>query len=230
MTFSEITADIDFLCGSTSASYPLADKTRNVNIAYNDVARLIWDSAGGWQYDDSNATTLPIATTTLVHGQKDYALPSTLQRLERVEVLDSSGDYQKLTQIDWHDLSLATTEYQSDNGLPNSYDLVGSSVMLYPSPSSASVTVASGLKVYFSREVTEFTTGSTGSPGFAKSFHRILSYAAAIDFVQDENTRRNLVGQKARLENGLTKFYSHRNVERRDSVRPAGKKVWRQYI
>jgi len=44
MTISEIKSDIDFLCGSTSATYLDADKIRNVNIAYQDVARVIWES------------------------------------------------------------------------------------------------------------------------------------------------------------------------------------------
>src|SRR3989344_5051717 len=76
LNYSQITADVLFLCGTTSASYPLADITRNVNIEYNNISRLIWESQGSWQYDDSNATTLPIAKATMVHGQQDYSLPS----------------------------------------------------------------------------------------------------------------------------------------------------------
>lgn len=44
MNVTQLKSDIDFLCGSTSGTYPDADKIRNMNIAYQDVARVIWES------------------------------------------------------------------------------------------------------------------------------------------------------------------------------------------
>lgn len=230
MNVTNILSDIDFLCGSTSATYPVADKIRNINIAYHDTARVIWSSSDAWQYDDSNATTLPIARTTLVHNQQDYSLPSTAQRLHRIEVKNSNGDWVKLEEIDMHDISQALPEYYKTAGLPQRYDLVGRSIMLYPKPSSAYCSLTSGLAVYIDRDVTEFpTTATTTEPGFAKGFHRILSYAAALDFTQDEGQRRLLLSQKDRLEKGLVNFYSKKMVERTSKILPANKRKWRQY-
>lgn len=231
MQISEIKSDIDFLCGSTSATYSDANKIRNVNIAYQDVARLIWESAGGWQYDDSNATSLPIAKTTLVHNQADYSLPSTSQRVHRVEVKDHAGNYIKLDPVDWSDIRVSTTEFLGDPGLPQYYDLIGRSVILYPTPHSGYVTTTSGMAVYVDRDVTNFaTTAATTTPGFATPFHRILSYAAALDFVQDERQRQFLALQKQRLEQGLVRFYSKRAVEQKTTIKPFGKKRWRTYL
>lgn len=228
---SEILADINFQCGSTSASYPNSDKARNVNVSYHDVARLVWDSAGGWQYDDSNATTLPIATATLVHNQQDYELPSTAQKIEQIEVKTQEGNYEKLLPFDIHDTSIATSEYLETPGMPRYYDLIGRSVMLYPKPHSAYVTEAAGIKVHFDRDITELAaTATTTEPGFAKPFHRILSYAASLDFIQDEPQRRFLLLQKDRLEKGLVRFYSKRSVERQISIRPFNKRRWRQFL
>lgn len=231
MNLSELKSDVDFLCGSTSATYLVADKVRNMNIAYHDVARLIWDSTDGWQYDDSNATTLPIAKTTLVHNQQDYSIPSTAQRVHRIEVKDNGGNWVKLEPIDSHDIQgIALPEYYSSAGLPRQYDMIGSSIMLYPVPHSAHCTLASGMAVYVDRNVTELAaTATTTTPGFATSFHRILSYAAAIDFSQDSQTRQNFLMQKDRLERGLVKFYGKRNVERPVSINPRSKRYWRQY-
>jgi hypothetical protein len=232
VNISQIKSDIDFLCGSTSATYPDADKIRNINIHYQDVARLIWESASGWQFDDSNATTLPLVKTTMDHGQQDYSLPATTQRIESVIVKDSNGNWTKLRPFDIHDTEIALPEYYETPGLPLYYDVVGRSIMLYPKPSSAYATLASGLGVYINREVTEFplTAGTGAVPGFASSFHRILSYATALDFVQDSNARQFLAQQKAQMEEAMTRFYSKRGVESKSTIKPATRKRWRAWL
>lgn len=203
------------------SSYSLADITRNINNAYLDAVRTIWNCASGWQYDDSNKTTLPVGYTTLVHNQQDYSLPTDAQRVERIEVKDSGGNFQKLTQIDIHDISNdAMSEFNETIGMPLYYDLVGRSIMLYPIPASGSVTLTSGLAVYVAREPDLFTTASTTAvPGFATPFHKILSLGAAIDFVTDKATQDRLVAMKTRMEKGLIQFYSRRNVERNTNIR-----------
>lgn len=231
MNITNIKSDVHFLCGSTSATYSDTDMIRNINIAYQETARLIWSSAGGWQFDDSNATTLPIARTTMVHEQQDYSLPSTSQKIEAVVIKDSGGNWQRLRPFDIHDTTIAPEEYLETAGLPLYYDLVGRSVMLYPKPSSAYCTLASGLGVYISRDVTEFAvTASSATPGFATPFHRILSYAAAIDFEHDGVEKDRLIAQKDRLERAMVDFYAKRDVENDTKIKPRQRKVWRQYI
>ena len=232
MNITNLKADIDFLCGSTSGTYPDADKIRNINIAYQNVATEIWRSADGWQYDDSNATTLPRAYTTLVHNQQDYTLPSTAQFIQRLEIKDSAGNWVKLKPFDAADITTSIQEFQESANLPIYYDLVGRSLLLYPAPSSAYCTLASGMAVWVDRDVTEFpVTAASQTPGFATAFHRILSYAAAIDFVQDKTEKDRLVVMKTQLENSMKNLYSRRNVERPSRVKPHGaNKGSRQYI
>lgn len=217
--------DTLYLCGlptvtGSYSSYPLADITRNINNSYLETVRKIWSCADGWQYDDSNKTDLPVAYATLVHNQQDYALPTDAQRVERVEIEDNEGNYQKLTQIDIHDIdSQAMSEFQETAGMPLYYDLVGRSIMLYPTPASGYVTLASGIAVYVDREPSLFTTASTTSPGFASPFHRILSYSAAIDYDLDPQTKLSYLKEKEKLEQGLTNFYSKRNVENKPNIK-----------
>ena len=222
--------DIDFLSQTNNDTYPLLDKVRNINNAYYNVNRLIWEVADGWQYDDTNKTDLPIATTTLTHNQKNYTIPSTAQRIQRIEVKDQHGDWSLLSQIDIHDLDSSINEYLETAGLPQHYDIIGDSVFLYPSPSSAYVAGADDMQIYFDRCITEFTTASTtSSPGFAAPFHRILSLSAAIDNEKDSQKLQRMVSEKSDLVAGLKRFYSNRNVERRPSIRPVARKYWRQY-
>lgn len=231
MTVQELDLDIDFLCGSTSATYTPTNKRRNMNIAYREVARLIWESDGGWNYDDSNAVNLPRATTTLVHNQQDYSLPTTTQRIERIEVLDSNGNYIKLNPFDKQEVTTGVSEFLGGNtGLPLYYEMVGRSILLYPTPHSAYVTETAGLQIFVQRDVTGMAvTATTTIPGFAAPFHRILSYAAAIDFIQDTNQRDFLVRQKAQMEQAMIRFYSKRPAEVKTKIKPGLRKKWRLY-
>lgn len=232
MTTSELDSDIDFLCGSTSGTYSPTNKRRNMNIAYADVARIIWESDGGWRFDDSNASTLPKAYTTLVHNQQDYTLPTTAQRITRVEVMDNNGNWLKLNPLDPMEVHTGLPETLGGSpGTPIYYELTGRSLLLYPTPSSASVTLTSGLMLFVDRDVTELAvTATTTEPGFAKPFHRILSYAAAIDFTQDQNQRQFLALQKERLEEGMKRFYSKRAPEIKSTIKPGARKAWRKYV
>lgn len=230
MNISNLKSDVYFLTRSTTASYPNSDLVRNINIAYQNTARLIWESCGGWQYDDSNSTTLPIAKGSLVHNQQDYTLPSTAQRVHEVNIKNANGEWVKLLPLDWNDIG-SPAEFLKSANAPIYYDLVGRSIMLYPPPSSAYCTLASGLAVYVDRDVTEFTTtGTTTTPGFAVQFHRILSYSASLDFEQDSKQRELLIVQKDRLEKGLTRFYAKRGSEVKSVLRPSAKRAWKQYI
>jgi len=150
--------------------------TKDINIYYRRVNSWIWESTGTWEYDDSNFTDFPIATSTIVDEQQDYEIPSTAQKIDRVEVLDSDGNYQLLKPFDKSEIkSSSMSEYQETAGMPIYYDLVGRSVFLYPKPSTTYVTATKGLKLYFTRDIDEFAyTDTTTAPGFVSNFHRLL--------------------------------------------------------
>lgn len=230
MNISQIDSDTDFLCGSTSATYSTTNKRRNHNIAYQDIATIIWESDGTWAFDDANATDTPIATRTIANASASYMVPTTALRIQGVEVKDANGDWQKLRAIALGDLDISPEEYLTGTGMPVEYMLNGNEIRLFPAPGTGYVTMTSGMAVRLNRAVTEIAvTATTTIPGFATAYHRILSLAAAIDFTQNDQQRKFLVGQRARLENGLRKFYSRRADEYRQAVRPVNKKKWRQY-
>jgi len=222
--------DTLFLCGTTTASYPLTDITRNINQAYHNVTREIWDCSDTWQYDDSNNTDIPKVLTTLTGGTHQYAVPTTAQKIERIEIKDINGNWTKLEQINYNDIGVAIPEYFETDGLPVYYDLIGNYINLYPGPAAAYVTTASGMAVYVDRNVTLFTTASTTAvPGFSPQFHRLLSLGAALDFEKDTNHRNLLLMEKTQLTKGLENFYSSRSVEGRTEISPSNKKYHRQY-
>src|SRR3990167_998297 len=171
-----------------STDFPLADVVVSLNRWVHRVATWILRASGTWEFDDSNQTDLPIATTTLVNSQQDYSLPTTTLKIHRVEILNSSGNYQKIRQIDQSEIGEALTEYEETDGMPTKYDVLGNSLFLYPAPATGSVTMAAGLKIYVAREVTEFstpasyTTADTTQPGFDEAFHEKPCLGAAQDW------------------------------------------------
>lgn len=201
--------------------------TMLVNGYYRRVNSWIWEATGVWEYDDSNYTDLPIATTTIVNDQQDYELPSTAQKVDRVEILDINGDYKLLKPLDKSQIKeSALSEFLETPGLPIYYDLIGRSVFLYPKPDTAKVTADLGLKIYFTRDVDEFVSGDTDTePGFVNNFHSILPLGASLDYVlgympEETSKMNNFRIQLKNLKDELKKFYSSRHREIKARIDP----------
>jgi len=202
--------------------------TGDINAWYRRVNIWIWENSGAWQYDDSNQTDLPIATTTLVANQQDYEMDSEAQAVEGVSVLDDKGNYVRLTQIDKSEVAQDMSEYYEEAGMPIFYDLVGRSIFLYPKPAAADVTVAAGLKLYFSRDISEFAyTDTTASPGFMNAFHKFLSLGASMDYARTFDMD-NKVAQFSKdivdLKQDLTQAYGQRDKDFKSQIKPRKEK------
>jgi hypothetical protein len=211
------------LSSTDTTSYPIVDFTRSANEAYKLTNQIIWQSSGEWEFDDSNFTTLPVATTTLVADQADYQIPSYAQKIDRLEVLDVSGDSHKVVPFDKGMRSEAMTELYSSTGLPEYYDMVGNSIKLYPTPDATYCTLAAGLKLYFSREVDEFVIGDTTmEPGFLGDFHRMISLGAALDWAMPKGLSviTSLQNQISAMKENIKKFYGHRDRDLRVKIVP----------
>lgn len=223
-----IIEDIDFLVGSNSVSFPVEDKLRIINKANYDVTSDILKYQSNWEFDDTNETDFPIATTNLVASQQDYSLPTSLVKLVRVEVKDSAGNYQRVHQFDETQVEQALTEFQKTDGLPRHYREIGNSIELYPAPASADVTLTAGLKCYYQRVIQDFTTSDAAvEPGFAKQFHPILSYATAYEYalINQLQVAPVLKNKLDEMRMALREYYSSRNRE----VKPTLKVKIRNY-
>lgn len=218
-----------FLLGlspTDTTSFPIADFTRSANSWYRKLVFLIWKNTSTWEFDDSNYTTLPIATTTLVTDQQDYSLPTTALDVQRVEVLDSSGNYQVLKQFNKAEITdYALTEYYETAGMPKYYDMIGNSLFLYPKPSSSDVTLASGLKLYLARDIYAFVSTDTDKePGIQATFHPYLAYGSAFDYALSKNMDINRVnGLRLAItqnEEAIKDWATRRNKDLKVRIRP----------
>lgn len=230
MTISTILEEIRDICSGNSNTTNLDNTTllRRINIAYEEIISIIANVDGRWQFDDANFATFPIGTTTLVNSQNDYAFASDVLEVEQVSVLDSDGNWHLLTPIDREQMGVDPVEFEENDGLPNWYDKQGNSLLLYPAPSSANVTLTNGLKVTFKRTadiytVPQLTTG-TKEPGFASSFHMLLPLKSSVNYLMVHTPERLPVIYKEidRLEKGLKQHYGRREQDRRKQLSMAG--------
>lgn len=213
------------LSETDTTSLTVAQFIRSANNWLHRAGYIAWKNDGNWKFDDSNNTDLPIATATLVDGQQTYTLPTTLFDVERVEVKDSNENFKKLIQISKERITSAMSEYQEDAGMPNEYYLLNGTLSLFPKPSSGDVTLASGLRLYLARHITEFTTASTTTePGINVMCHPYLAYGAAMDYAIAKNMGQQRIQMLQvglnRYEEMLKEIHAGRNKEFRTNIKP----------
>lgn len=221
-TIADIVLETRDLVDADSVSYPDATLLRRINDAYEEIVSIIMGCDGRWQFDDTNYTDFPIATTNLVNSQSDYSFDATHLEIERVEVKDNGGNWHLLEPVDISQIDVALSEFYKDDGQPLCYDKKGGSLVLYPAPDNGvSVTLTSGLKVYFKRTSDNFTSGQvttgTKKPGFASPFHHLISYKAALPFAAKYKKDRVqfLLKHIEDQTKELIKHYSRREQDRR---------------
>ena len=74
-------------------------------------------------------------------------------------------------------------EYMKTKGIPTEYFLEGCSIRLKPAPDTSMVTATKGLRIWMSRDVTEFTTSdTTKTPPFPTPFHQLVSDSIAFEY------------------------------------------------
>lgn len=167
-----------------------AQFTSALNDAYDEVLPYVFAAEQRWQFDDPSHTTLPIATTNIVSGQRDYTFTSdsasaSILQIDKVAIKQdaSTSDYTMIYPIDQSDVaSKRLIEDNSDNtGIPTRYDVVGSSILLDPEPNYSST---AGLKIWYSRTPDYFTTSdTTQTPGIPDLFHQLLAYIASHEWL-----------------------------------------------
>lgn len=221
MNFTQITSRIYFLTKTNSSSFPIADLTAAANVAVEDVAGRILKADSRWQWDDTNQTDLPNATTALVSGQQDYSITTTHLSIDRVEIKDSAGNWTLLQPIDPQEIrGISLSQYAGANGMPVTYDKVANSVILYPTPNYS---LSAALKLYFTRGPVAFeTSDTTKQPGFNSLFHDLVPLKVAYDYAVANGlpTAQGFMSNILKREKDLEDFYGSRDRDhkRRFSV------------
>jgi hypothetical protein len=214
-----IVEEVNFLVNTNASTYPIADKTRNINRWLDVVVSDILQSSNRWQWDDVNFTTTPRATTDLVSGQKQYSFDSNWLEVERIDIKDQNSNWVSLLPIDEKDIPGGYDAFYSTNGTPECFDVDGENFYLFPAPNYNS---DEGMKVWFRRKPDYFTVAdTTQEPGFAAPFHRILSWGAAYDYALSHEMPQAsaLRLEIERMRKDLKEYYANRNKYERPQIK-----------
>ena len=205
VTQQGIVQDTYFEAQANAITYSIADIVRNSNVALSNVNNMILSVDGTWQFDSKNATDIPIGTTTITSGQSAYTFDSDLLTTSYFEVSDNDGVFHKIFPIDNYDGDMSLSEYQKQVGVPEYYDKIGESIILYPTPNytiAPTDPTPGGLRGYFQRNIDYFTANDTSKkPGFAEHLHKYVSLYNAYVYASAKDSDR-----AARLEKRL-EFY-----------------------
>lgn len=212
-----IIEDITFLLGVDTNNYPVADRTRNVNERFRMVWGMIFDSYGGWKFQDDNANANPYTDINVVSGTGTGSLPTGALTIRDAQLLDSGGAYHPLrciTDREYFDMG-GDAVWNSQTGFPSYLLPYEDTWKLLPAPN---FTLTAALRVYFDADITTFTASDTTKvPGFASPYHRMLSIGAALDYAMARNLKDKVVYLQNLwndYEKRLRSFYSKRYVAR----------------
>lgn len=223
----EIGANQGDISGNTQK---LKEFTADANLAFDDFTKLALEASGTWQWDDSNQTDLPFATTNIVSGQRDYAFTldgssNLILEIEKVAILTSATatTYQELEPIDAQ--STPDNNFIIGNtttGTPGVYDKTGNAISLDPIPG---YNATNGLKVFFSREASYFVyTDTAKKPGVPGIFHRWFAIRPAEDYAR-RNSLTNyplLRAERMQMEKDIEAYFGRREKDVRHRITTKG--------
>lgn len=218
---NSIIADIDFLLfgdGTVfNSAYSLIDRTRNVNVAWDEAVAELYKADPNYKWDDTTNTDFPFATTDLVAGQDHYTLLDSALVIHRVRIKDQNGKYKTLDPVHRRELSDSQLEA---SGTPNKYYKSDGAVFPVPIPNYSA---AGGVELEFQRGANHFSTSDTDSkPGFNPQFHQFLSVSAALRYASanDMNQKTNQLGiVKEAIKISMREHYQLRSPDERPQLR-----------
>ena len=200
-TIADINAEARALVDADSTSLTDAVLLRRVNQALTEtVGKLIaLDETHFW--GDSNFTSLPTGLVTMTNSQETYQLSGNqsstgvdttnpLLTFKGASVKDNSGNWHTLQPITFWELwgsGVDPAEHFETDGRPQYYEIREDFIVLYPAPDNAvTVTLTSGLKIFYERRPSLYTSGEvttgTKQPGFSPLYHYLLSYKMALPY------------------------------------------------
>ncbi len=189
----QVLEDLTSTQSASTSSYPLATKTRDINMAFDDYQTIVTEASGTWQLDDSNHIKYPNMKFNLVSGQQDYSFTedeqgNQVQDIYRVECKDANGVWQLLTAYDEQAETESLSARELLTGTPTRYYKTANGIFLDVTPNYDSTL---GIRMFFTRSPNYFTTAdTTKKPGIPNAHHRYLAVKPAYWYWLPKDSQR----------------------------------------
>lgn len=218
----EVIARMTGTTNATSSSYPLLDKTVDINLALSNFLNIANKAAGKNQpVDDTNHTDYPVVYADITSGVQDIVITldangNQIQNIYKVIMTKPDGTKLVLTQVDITDADDYFT-IDATTGIPTTYDLSANGIFLHQTPN---FTLAGALEVWTSRGGSYFvSTDTTKRPGIPERFGEYLAlrpsyfYCLAKGLPQAGAYKIALYGEDGHsgMEGDIKAFYAQRN-------------------
>lgn len=222
---------------ATTASYPLKQKTVDINDALDRFLMLARKACPNIKIDDTNFTGEPLYTQNLTSGTQQYTIATDassaqIQAVDRVEVELANGQIRRLKQLD---TDLIGEEDGKDTGLggykttagsPEKYRIVGKYLFTYPKP-NYTTSSGTGLRLYHDRSAFYFASTDTAVfPGINNLFHSYLYKRPAYLWILAKKGKSKAAGIKEEvdeMEAFIGMYFG--NLYNRDATNPKRKMI-----
>lgn len=237
MTLGDIAKKARALTKTDSVSYPDANLLIDINIWYQKVVSMIFESQDSTDFDDARATNYPIVSTPMIANQRDYPIPVSerMLKIKRVDMAYNGVDWYRANPMDSgaYPAGIGFTQGEPvDAQLDQNflrinpfYDVAYSSIWLFPMPTAQDVANGGIIRVEWQRNVIPFTTAdytsvltdSTVAPGFDAPFHPILAWGAAFEYATAAMLPQTplLTQQVGEWEQRIRVAYGRKNLDER---------------
>lgn len=170
---------------ATTSTYPLKQKTVDINDALDWFLMLARKACPNIKIDDTNFTGEPVYSQNLSSSTNAYvftvdASSAQIQGIDHVEIETATGKTKRLNQMNPNmvgynnDVNDTLANDAIDTGEPTSYRIVGKYIILDKKPNYTTAT-GTGLRLYHDRCAYYFVSTDTAVfPGINNLFHSYL--------------------------------------------------------
>ena len=197
---------IDDLVGSTSTSD--ADKLLWCNIYYDRVVGFVLQKMKGWDFSGQ------IATADLVADQKNYAFPTDLMTIERVEFMIDGSNYEHAENVDERSISKNIDHWETyATASKPFYYFRNNNFWVLPTPDK---NVTNGIKIFYTKLVTQFSNDSD-EPTFNRMYHIVIAYGTAYELAKNAGMKERANELKNDFNEWLKEMIDYYNTRNKDN-------------
>lgn len=173
MTLTKLRSKIRYLLGEVSTdNYSNTNIDRAINDYYSKAVSAALQNSGSWEVQGE------VSTANLVADQQEYVLPGDLLNLKRIEAdFNNDNEWDTLPVKDMRNIYSPLSD--NDTSTTSDYVRVFDNSLFLENPAESNVT--NGLKIYYSKEITDLsgTSDDTILPDHCNNY---IIHGACLDY------------------------------------------------